>query len=173
MRLRHEVIQLLHDGREDELIGLLSGEPRALRHLLARLYDKDAAVRQSAARAIGRGAAVHRELGLEIVRRLLWALNDESATNGVYGIPALGEIGKRAPELLAPFVSHLVAAAQDDGLRVAVIQALAAVAESAPERVRPHLGTLERLSVGSRPEEREALRALHALLDSDGGGPIS
>jgi hypothetical protein len=173
MRLRHEVMELLRGGREDELMELVSGEPRALRHLLARLYDAESAVRRRAARAIGQGSAAHRELGLEIVRRLLWALNDESATNGVYGIPALGEIGRRAPELLAPFVSSLVAAAHDEGLRVAVMEALAAVAESAPELVRPHLGTLERLTVSSRPEEVETLRALQVLLSPVAGGPAS
>jgi hypothetical protein len=164
MGLRHEVMELLRHDHREELEGLVRAEPRAMRHLVARLFDADPGVRRAAARAVGDGAAAHPTLGGEVIRRLLWGLNDESATNGVYGIPALGEIGRRSPELLAPYVPHLVAAADDDGLRLAIVEALTAIATTAPEAVKPHLSALARLVDESRPEEQEALRALHALL---------
>ena len=60
----------------------------------------------------------------------IWALNDESATNGVHGIPALGQIGRQAPDLVAPHVSALARMSWDHGLRLAILEALAEVARS-------------------------------------------
>ncbi len=164
-------MELLRESRQEELVGRVRAEPRALRHLLARLYDAEATVRRNAARAIGEGAAIHRELGLEIVRRLLWALNDESATNGVYGIPALGEIGRVCPDRFAPFLPTLVAAAEDDGLRLAILEAVTRIAEGDANLVRPHLGRLAALCRGSSPEERRTLRRLEGALATAAGEP--
>jgi hypothetical protein len=169
MGLRREIMELLREGRQEELVGRVRAEPRALRHLRARLYDADASVRRNAARALGEGAAAHRELGLETVRHLLWALNDESATNGVYGIPALGEIGGACPDRFAPFLPTLVAAAEDDGLRLAVLEAVTRIAEGDAELVRPHLDRLAALCRGSSLEERRALRRLEGALGTAAG----
>ncbi len=67
--------------------------PRAIRFLQGRLWDPDDEIRSRAAEALGAAAAAHPELGRELLRRALWALNDESATNGAYMLPAIGEIG--------------------------------------------------------------------------------
>ena len=128
MGLKETVMEMLAAGRERELVELASSDSRALRPLLGRLWDPDPAVRARAAWAIGQVGALRPERGTEIARRLMWGLNDESATNGVYGVPALGELGRRAPELLAPFVPGLVRFAEDDGLRPAILVALAGVA---------------------------------------------
>ena len=101
MGLKGRVMELLRVGDEQALGALVAAEPRATRHLLGRLWDPDEVLRQRAARGIGAAAAAHPENGIDLTRRLMWALNDESATNGVYGIPALGQIGRRAPDLVA------------------------------------------------------------------------
>ena len=93
MRLSEEVRELLRQGQETELRDRVVADPRLIRPLLARLYDPEDQVRDRAARVLGHAAAAHPELGREVARRLIWGLNDESATNGVYGIPALGQIG--------------------------------------------------------------------------------
>jgi hypothetical protein len=171
MGLRREIMELLREGRQEELVGRVRAEPRALRHLLGRLYDADAIVRRNAARAVGEGAAAHRELGLETVRHLLWALNDESATNGIYGIPALGEIGRLCPDRFAPFLPTLVTAAEDDGLRLAVLRAVTRIAEGNAELVRPYLERLAAFCRESSPEERRALRRLEDTLGTAAGEP--
>ena len=131
-------MEALHAAGEADLERLVRDEPRAVRHLLGRLWDPDDSIRHRAAGGLGAAAAAHPELGVELARRLMWALNDESATNGVYGLPALGEIGFRAPEVIAPFVGPLASLAWDEGLRAGIVAALRRIAEAAPELVEPH-----------------------------------
>ena len=130
-------MELLRAGDEQALGAFAAAEPRAVRHLLGRLWDPDETLRRRSARAIGVAAASHREIGADLLRRLMWALNDESATNGMYGIPALAEIGFNDPELVRPFVAPLASLSWDEGLRPEIIRALTRIAEAIPEVVRP------------------------------------
>ena len=163
MGLREEVSALLRQGHEKALADLVASDRRALRPLMGRLWDPDADVRARAAGAIGLAAEHHTALGIEIIRRLMWALNDESATNGVYGIPALGAIGRRNPRLFEPFVGPLASMAWDDGLRLELMGALAAVAEADPSLVAPHMERLAQYVDGSNPEETGAMNRLAGL----------
>jgi len=160
MRLKDEVMELLRQGSEGELADLVARERRAVRFLMTRLWDPDEVIGQRAARAIGRAAAVHSGMGIGLIRRLMWALNDESGTNGIHGLKALGEIGRQAPEELAPHLSALASVAPDDGLRLELLRAFRAVAESSPQLVRPYLSDLEKYVDDSKPEERETFREL-------------
>jgi HEAT repeat protein len=160
MGLSKEVRELLQQGREDALAELAGADSRALRPLVGRLWDPDDEIRRRAARVIGRAAAADVDSGMEIIRRLMWALNDESATNGVHAVPPLGEIGRRAPELLAPYIPALVSMSWDGGIRLALLEALTAVAETDPRLTAGHLAQLETAIDRSRPEERHAFRRL-------------
>jgi len=162
-RLGQKIMNLLQQGREEAVAELAIADRRALRPLMGRLWDPDPEIRCHAAGAMGRSAAAHPALGLEMVRRLMWALNDESATNGVYGIAALGEIGHRCPEMLAPFIPPLVSMAWDDGIRLELLGALGRVAEADPRLVRGQLARLAALVDESREEEQHAFRRLVAL----------
>lgn len=162
-RLGRQVLDLLRHGREEAVSELAVADPRALRYLMGRLWDPDPEIRRCAAGAIGRSAAAEPARGLETIRRLMWALNDESATNGVYGIAALGEIGHRCPGMLAPFVPALVSMARDGGLRLELLKALGRVAEADPRLVGPELGRMEDFVDQSRQEERRAFRHLVAV----------
>ncbi len=130
-------MEVLRAGDEQALGALAAAEPQAVRYLLGRLWDPDETLRRRSARAIGVAAASHREIGADLLRRLMWALNDESATNGLYGIPALAEIGFNDPELVRPFVAPLASLSWDEGLRPEIIRALTRIAEAMPEAVRP------------------------------------
>jgi hypothetical protein len=94
-----------------------------------------------AAAAVGAAAAVHRELRRDVLKRLVWALNDGSATNGI--TPGRDqEIGARDPELARDFLGPVASLARDAGLRSAIFRALGRVADTAPELVEPLLGEL-------------------------------
>jgi hypothetical protein len=160
MRLSEEVKELLQQGRETELAERAATDARLVRPLLARLYDPSDPVRGRAARVLGHAAAAHPDLGREVARRLIWGLNDESATNGVYGIPALGQIGRQAPELVSVHVPALARMVWDLGLRPAILEALAEVARTAPELVAPELEAIEPHVDVSQPGEQEAWRNL-------------
>ena len=168
MRLSEEVKELLRQGRETELVERATADARLVRPLLARLYDPDDAIRGGAARVLGYAAGAHSELGREVARRLVWALNDESATNGVYAVPALGQIGRRAPDLVAPHVPALARMAWDHGLRRAILDALAEVARAAPHRVAAELEAIEPYVDASRPGEEAAWWRLKSAALGDG-----
>ena len=145
-------------------------EPRAIRYLLGRLWDSEERVRRNAAEALGSAAAAHPALGTEILRRAMWALNDESAMNGAYMLPVIGEIGFCKPELVAPFVGPMTSYLWDDGLRPGILRALSRIAESGPHlvmTVREELSTIEHLE---DPREQACLDALLALNREDAHG---
>jgi hypothetical protein len=167
VRLSEEVKELLQQGRESELMERAVADARVVRPLLARLYDTRDEVRERAARVLGFAAAAHPELGREVARSLLWALNDESATNGVHVIPALGQIGRRAPGIVAPHVSALARMAWDRGLRLAILEALTEVARAAPGLVAPELEAIEPQVDRTQPAEAAAWRALR--IAAEGG----
>ena len=94
-------------------------------------------------------------------------MNDESATNGVHAIPALGQIGRRAPDIVTPHVSALARMAWDHGLRLAILEALAEVARTAPGLVAPELGAIEPHVDGASPAEAAAWRTLENAVAGD------
>ncbi len=117
MRLKEIVMEMLQRSDRQGLEELVVEQPRAIRYLQGRLWDSEERVRRNAAEALGAAAAARPELGREILRRALWALNDESAMNGAYMLPVIGEIGFRDPDLVAPFVGPMTSYLWDDGLR--------------------------------------------------------
>jgi hypothetical protein len=153
------------DTTRIELIA--ASDRRAMRHLLGRLWDSDGGLRRAASIGVGAAAAAHPDLGLDIVRRLMWALNDESGMNGIFGIAALGEIGARDPELIEPFVGPLASYSWDDGLRLEILKALVRIASTAPRIVAPHLHRLERHLEPENQEEIELAAELRSLVKED------
>ena len=141
--MKDRVMELLQSADTTPLERYAVAQPQAVRSLIGRLWDPDAAIRQRAAAAIGAAAAEHSELGREVVRRLVWALNDEAATNGVYGLVAIGEIGARSPVLIAPFVGPVACYAWDEGLRMEIIRAMIRIAGAAPDLVAPFIDDIK------------------------------
>lgn len=113
----------------EELEALLVRQPGAWRRLWRFLYHGDEAVRHRAARAFGRAVALwsgdRPELAREVLRRLFWAMNEESGSV-CWGAPeAAGEILRHRPELCGDFVPLLVSLLPDPALRRGVLWALA------------------------------------------------
>jgi hypothetical protein len=135
MRLKEEVMELLRQGYSEGLERMVVETPAAVRFLQGRLWDLDPEIRSRAAIALGAAADAHPDLGRELLRRALWAINDESATNGGPMLPMVGEIGRRSPDLVAPFVGPMTAYLWDEGLRPEILDALRRIAETAPELI--------------------------------------
>jgi hypothetical protein len=135
-------MDLLRTGDRQGLDALIAERPVAVRHVLGRLWDSDPGVRERAADAVGLAAGHHQELGLELIRRFAWALNDESASNGVNVIPAMAAIAIRVPDMAKPFVGQLVGALQDPSLSHEAKKALEAIRRERPELVEPYEGEI-------------------------------
>jgi len=113
----------------EELEALLVQQPGVWRRLWRFLYHGDEAVRQRAAGAFGLAVALHSEgrpeLAREVLRRLFWAMNEESGSV-CWGAPeAVGEVLRHRPELCDDFVPLLVSLLSDPALRRGVLRALA------------------------------------------------
>lgn len=155
-------MELLRRGDEGGLERMVVAEPRAVQPLLGRLWDREPAIAARAARALGAAAAAHPELGRELLRRALWALNDESATNGAPMLPAIAEIACRAPELAAPFVAPMASCLWDDNLRPGILRALSRIAESGGGLPNEVVDRLAAVAAGGDPEERAMIERLLA-----------
>ena len=157
-------MELLQQGDSEGLERMVTENPAAIRFLQGRLWDEDPEIQCRAAIALGAAAAAHPELGRELLRKALWALNDESATNGGPMLPAIGEIGRCSPDLVAPFVGPMTAYLWDEGLRPGILDALCRIAETAPELiedVRDRLPAIEELNEPGEQADLESLLAVN------------
>jgi hypothetical protein len=141
-----------------------------VRYLQGRLWDRDADVRSHAAAALGAAAAAHPELGREVLRRAMWALNDESATNGGPMLAAVGEIGRRSPDLVAPFVGPMTVYLWDEGLRPEILAALCRIADTAPHLIEEIRDRLLAIGDTTTNEERADLERLLAVSGESANG---
>jgi HEAT repeat protein len=163
MRLKEEVMELLRQGDSEGLERMVGENPAAIRFLQGRLWDADPEIRSRAAVALGAAGAAHPDLGRELLRQALWAINDESATNGAYMLPAIGEIGRRSPDLVAPFVGPMTSYLWDEGLRPGILSALCRIAGEAPELIEDIRDRLLALAETDNTGVRECLDFLLAV----------
>ena len=168
-------------GREDHVALLLLAQketPRVLRYLCGRLYSDSEEEKWRAVRALGGvvadGQIVSRQQATELLRRFLWALNDESGTVP-YGIPeAIGEILAVRPDLQGDFLPMLCSLATTEGMiQTGAIErgALWALGRVGQPVARCSPEAVEAVRVASMthpdPETREiALRSLRMMSGS-------
>ena len=125
MTLRVQVQELVSQGDIDRLGEVVADEPRAIRHLVGCTYQEDEQIRQTACQAIGRAARHHPDLVQQVVRRLIWAMNDESGTNSLTAPAVIKAVADTSPELLLPVVPDLTAALYDEAQPVRYFAAAA------------------------------------------------
>lgn len=125
----------IEQGRSDELQGLVASEPKSVRHLLGLTYQHEASLRVPAARALAMASKYHPHLVENVVRRLVWAMNDESGTNAATAPEVILAIAEDHPELLLPMIPDLVRLAGDEALHEGLAQALRAVVRACPGKV--------------------------------------
>jgi HEAT repeat protein len=106
--LRNTVRGLLLGKDYEQVVDLARRERRLVRTLVSLLYDGEPLVRWRAVTAVGRLAAAEPEKVRPLVQRFIWWMNEESGGIGWSSGPALGEIGRMAPELLRDAARVLV-----------------------------------------------------------------
>lgn len=121
-------MELLRQGRCDEAAALVAHGRGGVRVLTARLWDSDEAMRRAAAVAFGDLAEHAPDKLREALRRFIWALNDESGTDGSPTLAAMAAVAQRQPRALAPFLGALIALLDDGRLRPGILSVLERVA---------------------------------------------
>jgi HEAT repeat protein len=134
--LRGEVRVLLERGEFAPAIESAAADRRVVRALVSLLYDPDELLRWRAVSALGHLAGTHPELAQPLVTRLYWSLNDETGGIGWMSAPALGEIGRRAPQLLRDCVRPLVHYLDEPFLLSGALWAIGRLAPSYPAETR-------------------------------------
>ncbi len=137
MSLRERTREAVRSGDVEELV---AKEPRAVRYLLGLTYHQNEELRKEAARGVAIAARYHPKLIQNVVRRLIWAMNDESGTNAVTAPQVLEAIACEQPEMLLPVVPDMTRLAADLGLHDGLAKTLRIVSSRCPGKVGERLG---------------------------------
>ena len=158
MNLRARIETAIREHDTPTLEALVAENPRVLRHLTSMTYDTDDGIRAAAAHAIARMAHHHPGQVSELVRRLVWAMNDESGTNSHTAPEVILAIALEKPDLLLPMMPDLARLTADTGLRPVLLSAVRAVSERYPTSawICPNREPGKRMALrnGERPSAR-------------------
>ena len=164
---KQEITGMLERGDLDALAA--AGWP-AVRVLVSLLCSAEAALRFSAARALGRLASTladkEPEKVRDLLRRLFWSTNDESGASGL-GVPeAIAEIIAGRPDLWSEFVGPLLNLLDEPGLAAGAMTAARRLA-GVQALVREAQSVLRYLAGNKDPETRSLARQAAAYLGSN------
>ena len=137
--LRDQVREAVRAGELDAL-ERLAADPKVVRHLMRQMYDFDAAVRANAARGIAMVAKRHPRLRADILRRLVWAMDNDSGTNAPNAPEVVLAIAEDSPEALVTVAADLVRLAGDPTLYDGLAAALELVVRHCPGAVGHGIG---------------------------------
>lgn len=159
LKLKKQVQNALRDGNCAavlELAGQHTGHVIAA--LNNTLYSTDDLLRWRAVECLGLLAGhISRhdyERARDIIRRMFWALNDESGGSGWASPEAVGEIIRNRPDLFSEFVSILVSFRDDPSLIRGIIWGLGRIGEVQPELVQEYIPLLHDLLDDPDPQLR-------------------
>jgi HEAT repeat protein len=134
--LRETVRESLRSKDYGEVLRIAGEERRLVRTLTSLLYDGEPLVRWRAVSGMGRLAAAEPEKVRPLVQRFIWWMNEESGGIGWSSGPALGEIGRMAPDLLRESIRVLVHFRAERMILSGVFWGCGRVAATYPEEAR-------------------------------------
>jgi len=147
------------------LLRLIDEEKDLVRVLLGLLYERERLISWRAIEAlalvVAEGMERRPEMARDLIRRLLWSLNDESGGTGWNAPQAIGAIIATNPAGLAEYIPIMFSFREDPSLTEGVLWGLAAVARARPDLVRPYVSEIWAYS--SSPDEQVRAQAWWAL----------
>ena len=163
MSLRARVEAAIRGHDTPAIEALVREDARVLRHLTSLTYDTDERIRAAAAHAIARAAHHHPQRVSELVRRLVWAMNDESGTNSQTAPEVILAIAREQPDLLLPMMPDLARLTADQELRPLLLSAVRAVAERYPSSawLCPQCEPRDRRAASDGAKPKECSRSTH------------
>lgn len=127
--------QFVESRNEAELEQLIKEDNRSIRHLIGLSYQLDPAIQEMVAKGVQSAAKHHPSQMTNVIKRLLWAMDELSGTNAQSAPGLLQAIARQEPELLLPFVADLVRLSKDEALHDGIADALCIVVHKCPGQV--------------------------------------
>ena len=132
MNLREQVNAAVLGANFDQLEDLIAKETKVIRYLMGMSYQPEDNIAETAAKAIGLAARHHPKLIKKILRRLVWAMDEQSGTNSYSAPLVLQAIARERPEFLLPIVPDLVRLSINDALHDGIADTLCIVVHACP-----------------------------------------
>jgi len=159
LKLKKQVQQTLSNGNCDTILELGTGHTgHVIAALINTLYSMDELLRWRAVECLGlltkQISLTEPDRAREIIRRLLWALNDESGGSGWASPEAVGEVIRNRPDRYSEFISIIVSFREDPSLVRGIIWALGRIGEVEPVLVDDYTPLLQDLLEASDPQLR-------------------
>lgn len=134
-QLRKLVKQFVDSHNEAELERLIKDDSRSIRHLIGLSYQLDPAIQRVVSNGVRIATKHHPSQMSDVIKRLLWAMDELSGTNAQSAPGLLQAIARQEPELLLPFVADLVRLSKDEALHDGIADALCIVVHKCPGQV--------------------------------------
>lgn len=132
---REQIMQLLLAGDFPAVAELTASTGGVVTILLQMLFDPDSLLHWRATEAIGYLAKIEPKRIKEIIPRLLWSLNEDSASFGWGAAAVLGEIGKNNYTIVEDIILMLFNFLEEDFSREGMLWGLGRLGQSQPQVV--------------------------------------
>jgi HEAT repeat protein len=133
---RAQIVRLLESGDIAAAAALTDQTGGVVTILLQLLFDPDSQLHWRAIEAVGQIAVSHPKAIEKIIPRLLWSLNEDSASFGWGAAALLGEIGRRNYRLVADIIEMLFQFLDDEFAREGMLWGLGRLGQVHPEIVQ-------------------------------------
>lgn len=184
-KTRQRVREILKSPNRQAALDQLEKIPdkQLVGHLFSHFYTPDELIKFRSVTAMGfvgkRLAAGHMENARNLMRRLMWNLNDESGGIGWGSAEAMGEITGRSPALAEEYASILFSFLDPKAnyidnplLQQGVLWGIGTCVSAFPDKLTPHLAGLIGLFLDADDEIKKAY-AVRALAGAAPPGPGS
>ncbi len=135
-------MDLLAQKQFSQIVHLDEKPKNIIKILLSLLYERDKLISWRAVQTLGLVVAQRvgdqTEIARDVIRRLLWSLNDESGGTGWYAPQAMGAVIATGPESLAEYIPIMFSFIDDPRLTVGVLWGMAVVARERPDLVQQY-----------------------------------
>lgn len=133
---RAQIVQLLESGDIAAAAGLADQTGGIVTILLQLLFDPDSQLHWRAIEAVGQIAQSQPKAIAKIIPRLLWSLNEDSASFGWGAAALLGELGRTNYPLVADIIEMLFQFLEDEFAREGMLWGLGRLGQAQPEIVQ-------------------------------------
>lgn len=151
---RAQLRQLLENGDLTGVVNLSAQTGGVITLLLQLQFDPASLLHWRAIEAVGKIAQKRPKAVAQIIPRLLWSLNEDSASFGWGAAAMLGEIGRNNYALVAEIREMLLQFLEDDFTREGILWGLGRLSQTHPEIVQEAAPRIQACLQDPKPQVR-------------------